>query len=121
MAKDTSLGDLLRAYWQTLPQEKKDQADRKRLLLEAFTLVDDSLQPFTAPAALLEEGGRDILVLFASNTIALRALRQRAKHLREEIEAVLGLRVDEVRVALRPQGQVDHMRDDMPKKGKGRA
>jgi predicted transcriptional regulator len=60
-------------------------------------------------------------VLFASNTIALRAQRQRAKHLREEIEAVLGLRVDEVRVALRPKGQVDHMRENVPKKGKDKA
>lgn len=116
MEKGTSLGDLLRAYWDSLPPEKRAQADRKRLLVEAFTLVDETLQPFSAPAALLEEGGRDILVLFASNTVALRALRQRAKSLRAEIEEVLGLRVDEVRVSLRPQSQVNHMRVKKPNK-----
>ena len=116
MEKESTLGDLLRAYWDSLPEEKRAIADRKKLLLEAFTIVDEELQPFSAPAALLEENGREVLVLFASNTVALRALRQRARSLREEVEAVLGLHVDEVRVALRAKSQIDHMRAKKPKK-----
>ena len=110
MPKDSSLGDLLRSYWNSLPEGKKRKADRKRQLLAAFSLVDDNLQALSAPAALLQEEGREILLLYAANTTALKALKQRARELPGEIEEVLGLRVDEVRVKLRPKSQIDAMR-----------
>ena len=118
MAKDSSLGDLLRSYWDSLPEDKKRKADRKRQLLAAFSLVDDSLQALSAPAALLQEEGKEILVLYAANTTALKALKQRARELPGEIEEVLGLRVDEVRVMLRPKSQIDAMRRMTEAKGK---
>ncbi|MCD6281981.1 hypothetical protein J7J84_00025 [bacterium] len=118
MLKDSSLGDLLRSYWASLPEEKKRKADRKRQLLAAFSLVDDSLQALSAPAALLKEEGREILVLYAANTTALKALKQRARELPQEIEKVLGLHVDEVRVMLRPKSQIDAMRRMTEAKGK---
>lgn len=118
MPKDSSLGDLLRSYWNSLPEGKKRKADRKRQLLAAFSLVDDSLQALSAPAALLQEEGKEILVLYAANTTALKALKQRARELPQEIEEVLGLRVDEVRVKLRPKSQIDAMRRMAGAKGK---
>jgi adenylate kinase family enzyme len=110
MPKESSLGDLLRSYWDSLPEEKKRKAERKRQLLAAFSLVDDTLQPFSAPAALMQEEEKEILVLYAANTTALKALKQRARELPREIEELLGLHVDEVRVILRPQSQIDAMR-----------
>jgi|GEM_PF-2288769 len=118
MPKDSSLGDLLRSYWDSLPEGKKRKADRKRQLLAAFSLVDDSLQALSAPAALLQEEGKEILVLYAANTTALKALKQRARELPGEIEEVLGLRVDDVRVMLRPKSQIDAMRRMTETKGK---
>jgi len=118
MPKDSSLGDLLRSYWNSLPEGKKRKADRKRQLLAAFSLVDDSLQALSAPAALLQEEGKEILVLYAANTTVLKALKQRARELPGEIEEVLGLRVDEVRVKLRPKSQIDAMRRMAGAKGK---
>lgn len=118
MPKDSSLGDLLRSYWDSLPEGKKRKADRKRQLLAAFSLVDDSLQALSAPAALLQEEGREILLLYAANTTALKALKQRARELPGEIEEVLGLHVDEVRVKLRPKSQIDAMRRMTEAKGK---
>ncbi|OGK11203.1 MAG: hypothetical protein A2Y63_01400 [Candidatus Riflebacteria bacterium RBG_13_59_9] len=111
MSGESSLGDVLRAYWDSLPENKKRKLNRTRHLLAAFSLIDDRLQGFSAPAALLEENGREILVLFASNSTALKALRHRARDLPTQIEEVLGLHVDEVRVAFRPQSQVNGMRD----------
>jgi len=118
MPKNSSLGDLLRSYWDSLPEGKKRKADRKRQLLAAFSLVDDSLQSLSAPAALLQEEGKEILVLYAANTTALTALKQRAREMPQEIEDVLGLRVDEVRVKLRPKSQIDAMRRMTETKGK---
>ena len=118
MAKDSSLGDLLRSYWDSLPEDKKRKADRKRQLIAAFSLVDHPLQALSAPAALLQEEGKEILVLYAANMTALKALKQRARELPGEIEEVLGLRVDEVRVMLRPKSQIDAMRRMTETKGK---
>jgi hypothetical protein len=118
MPKESSLGDVLRSYWDSLPEGKKRKAKRKRQLLAAFSLVDDTLQPFSAPAALMQEEGKEILVLYAANSTALKALKQRARELPREIEELLGLHVDEVRVMLRPQSQIDAMRRSTEIKGK---
>ncbi len=118
MPKESSLGDLLKSYWDTLPEEKKRKAERKRQMLAAFSLVDDTLQPFSAPAALMQEEGKEILVLYAANSTALKALKQRALNLPREIEELLGLHVDEVRVMLRPQSQIDAMRRSTEVRGK---
>jgi len=110
MRNTTTLGDILRSYWDSLAPEKRARLDRKRHLLEAFKLVDEPLQRFSAPAALIREGDREVLVLFAANTTALRALQHHAEDLRETILEVLGLRVDEVRTALRPRSQLDRIK-----------
>ncbi len=115
MAQGSKLGDILKAYWESLPEKARTKGERRRLLLDAFALVDDELQGFSAPAALLKEGGREILVLYAGNTTAAEALRVRARDLPEEIAQALGIQIDEVRVRLRPQSTIDRMRK--PKRG----
>jgi len=110
MAEGSKLGDILKSYWESLPEKTRTKGDQRRLLLDAFALVDDELQGFSAPAALFSEGDKEILVLFAGNSTAAEALRIRARDLPEEIAQALGLQIDEVRVRLRPQSTIDRMR-----------
>lgn len=110
MSEGSKLGDILKSYWESLPEKTRTKGDRRQLLLDAFALVDDELQGFSAPAALYREGEKEILVLFAGNSTVADALRIRARDLPDEIAQALGLRVDEVRVTLRPQSTIERMR-----------
>ena len=110
MAAGSKLGDILKSYWESLPEKTRTKGERRQLLLDTFALVDDELKGFSAPAALFREGEKEILVLYAGNSTAAEALRIRARDLPEEIAQALGLQIDEVRVRLQPQSTIDKMR-----------
>jgi len=111
---ETPLGEILKRYWDSLPERVKKLAAEEQELYLAFLALDESLRPYAVPTHIREEdegdGPRRILVILAASSVVRMALRSNARELRERLGKELSIRVDEIEVYLRPAEEVARIR-----------
>jgi len=113
VSQESRLGDILRRYWDSLPERVKKLAAEEQELYLAYLALDESLRPHAVPSAIREqtEGGqaRRVLTLMVSGSLAQMALKSRIPEFRERLRRELGVEV-EVEVYLRPDDEVKRVR-----------
>ncbi len=107
--KESNLSDILKEYWDKLPERVKEVANEARILRWIDQELGEELRAHCVPAYISEEpakkdkdpDGRTLLIFYADSGTARMAVKVFAGELINKLAKVHSVKIDEVKVFIR--------------------